>query len=189
MCSYRECHFYPISYVSCGVPQGYMLGSLLFILYINDIVMCLSILIRILFADDTNLFYSDSDILKLFNTLNCELCKLSDCFKANKLSLNSKKTNYILFTNRKVNLPELNLELNIYGIVLDCVDHSKFLGVIIDKKLSWSAYINYISLKISRGLGDCLHPGCIIDTLSYLNSPIFIILLYCLGLCSQKCIE
>jgi len=88
----------------------------------------------ILFADDTNLFHSDSDILKLFNTINCELCKLSDWFKANKLSLNSKKTNYILFTNRKVNLPELNLELNIDGIVLDCVDQSKFLGVIIDKK-------------------------------------------------------
>jgi len=86
-----------------------------------------------LFADDKKLFYSDSDILKLFSTINCELCKLSDWVKANKLSLNSKKTNYILFTNRKVNLPELNLKLNIDGIVLDCVDHSKCLGVIIDR--------------------------------------------------------
>jgi len=133
-------------------------------------VMCSSILKCIFFADDTNLFHSDSDILKLFSTITCELCKLSDWFKAKKLSWNFKKTKYILFTYIKVNLPELKLEINIDGIVPYCVEHSKFLGVIINiKKVSFSVHINYISLKISRGLcvlvgSDIYYPGCIIDT-------------------------
>jgi len=142
-----------LKYVTCGVPQGSILGPLMFLIYINDIVKCSPTLDKILFADDTNLFHSDKNIQNLFNTVNSELSSLSNWFKANKMSLNIKKTKYILFTNKKVDLIGLNLDLNIDGIVLDCVDSTKFLGVIVDKKLSWHDHINHISSKISRGLG------------------------------------
>ena len=57
-----------------------------------------------------------------------------------------------MFANRKVDLLRMNLVLKIDGIILDCVDQTKFFGVFFDKKLNWNADVNYISLKISRGL-------------------------------------
>ncbi len=77
--------------IKCGVPQGSILGPLLFLLYINDIVKSSSILQFIIFADDTNLFFSSKNFIDLARTVNAELVKLSDWFCANKLSLNVKK--------------------------------------------------------------------------------------------------
>ena len=94
-----------ISDISLGVPQGSVLGPLLFIIYINDIVNSSKLLSFILFADDTNLVYSHSDLLQLITTVNCELVKLDDWFKANKLSLNINKTHYILFGSKRKELP------------------------------------------------------------------------------------
>ena len=75
--------------ISFGVPQGCILGSLFFILYVNDLNNA-SLLDAILFADDTNLFISHNDPVYLINTLNRELNKLSTCFAANRLSLAPK---------------------------------------------------------------------------------------------------
>jgi len=77
--------------LNCGVPQGSILGPLLFIIYINDIVNISNILQMILFADDTNIFVSDPNINELCRSLNIELIKLSRWFKLNKLSLNIKR--------------------------------------------------------------------------------------------------
>ena len=68
--------------ITSGVPQGSILGPLLFIIYINDIVSFSKILKFMLFADDTYLFHSDSNIYNLVSTLNCELSKLSVWFHA-----------------------------------------------------------------------------------------------------------
>ena len=85
-------------YLSCGVPQGSILGPLFFLLYINDINLNASSLLNlILFADDTNVFMSHKDPDYLSNMSNLEMDKLSIWFKANKLSLNLKKTKVMVF--------------------------------------------------------------------------------------------
>ncbi len=82
--------------VLCGVPQGSILGPLLFILYINDMHKVSKLLHFIIFADDTNIFFSDNDPVKLIQIINCELNKLTKWFKINKLSLNVTKSNYVI---------------------------------------------------------------------------------------------
>ena len=79
--------------ISCGVPQGSLLGPLLFFLYINDLPNASPVLDFVMYADDTNLFYSNNDTETLFSTVNMELEKIREWFKANKLLLNIKKTN------------------------------------------------------------------------------------------------
>ena len=90
--------------ITCGVPQGSILGPILFLLYINDIYRSSSLLSFILFADDTSLFYSSANLTQAIAVVNEELCKLSLWFNCNRLSLNLKKTYSMLFTNKCVNM-------------------------------------------------------------------------------------
>ena len=80
---------------SCGVPQGYILGPALFILYVNDMCNVSTTLKSILFADDTNIFHTGDDLKKVCETISHELDKLNRWFRANKLSLNVSKTNFM----------------------------------------------------------------------------------------------
>ena len=87
--------------VSCGVPQGPILGPALFILYVNDMCNVSSVVKSILFDDDTNLFLVGDDLMEVCETMSFELHKLSRWFQANKLSLNVSKTNFMIFSNKK----------------------------------------------------------------------------------------
>ena len=108
-----------------------------------------------MFADDTNLFYSGKDILHLFSTMNTELEKVSQWFRANKLSLNATKTKFSLFhpTSKKRLIPNdlPKLAINNTNIKRDTV--TKFLGVLIDESLTWKSQIDNLSTKVSKSIG------------------------------------
>ena len=136
--------------ITCGVPQGSILGPLLFIIYINDFHKCTNSFSFICFADDTNLFFSHKNPDVLVNTINAELLKVSEWIKANKLSLNLLKTNYILFSNSLNSLPN---DITFDNTTIEQVTHTKFLGVLVDNKLSWKSHIENICQTISRNIG------------------------------------
>ena len=139
--------------ISCGVPQGSILGPLLFILYINDIEHVSDIIKPILFADDTSLFHSHACFNTLIQEVNIQLHKFSTCFNTNKLSLNTKKSNFIIFTpnGKKYNISEA--EININGSKIKHVKCTKFLGITIDEHLDWNVHIDNLSNKIARNVG------------------------------------
>ena len=138
--------------ITCGVPQGSILGPLLFLIYINDLGTISSHFSMILFADDSNLFIKGKDLDSITSALNDKIAVLVDWLRANRLSLNIDKTHYMLFTPKKREIPpDINILIN--GTRLTRVTECKFLGVMIDEKITWKAHINYISRKAAKTLG------------------------------------
>lgn len=138
--------------VLCGVPQGSILGPLLFLIYINDIVKSSPLLTYVLFADDTNIFCSHKCLNTLIYTLNNELVKISTWFKCNKLSLNLDKTCFINFCASQTHFDQ------VINIVIDDISiverkSTKFLGITLDSKLTWNNHVNNITTSISRAVG------------------------------------
>ena len=141
-----------VGHIAYGVPQGSNLGPLLFLLYINDLANVSTTLHFILFADDTNIFYSNHSCTSLMEIVNLELTLISQWFLANRLTLNVEKTNFINFKSHRKIKP-VNLALTLEGSPIRQVDSTKFLGVFLDQHLSWKTHINYISQKIAKNIG------------------------------------
>ena len=108
-----------------------------------------------MFADDTNLFSSHSNIKDLFNNVNLELSKIVVWFKAKKLSLNEGKTKYTFFHkfSQKDNIPLKLHSLAINEKVIERTTSIKFLGILLDEHLSWKNHISVVENKVSKNIG------------------------------------
>ena len=139
-----------IKHTEYGVPQGSVLGPLLFIIYSNDLPHSLQHCETILFADDTTLYFTHPNMQTLYMSVNSDLSTLDDWFRANQLSVNPTKTKYILFAKRPNLTDECSLFIN--DERLEKVKSTKFLGLHIDECFSWETHIGYCKSKIASGI-------------------------------------
>ena len=141
--------------ITRGVPQGSLLGPLLFLIYINDLPNCLKSAVPRMYADDTSLSFAASDQGCLQSELNHEIENVTMWLKANKLSLNVTKTELMVIASRQKLLTQKDSEIDIHvdNTEIKRVTSAKSLGVYIDETLSWQEHVNEISKKISSGIG------------------------------------
>ena len=139
--------------ITCGVPQGSSLGPLLFLIYINDFRLCLDKTETGHFADDTFMLYASDKLGTIESVVNCELKLVSKWLRLNKLSLNAGKTELIFFRSKQHILDYSDISIKFNGLKLTPVDYVKYLGIFIDKYLSWNFQILQLNKKLSRANG------------------------------------
>ena len=128
------------------------LRSLEYLITLNDFSNCSKILDIHLFADDSNLFLSDKNLLNLERVINCELVKVKDWLNANKLTLNVSKSNFFIFLSYKKKVNH-NLKISINDVALEQKQNTKYLGIITDSNLNWKNHVHQISAKVSKCIG------------------------------------
>ena len=133
--------------IKVGVPQGSTLGPLLFLLYVNDFPNISQNLNFRMFADDTNVFYSHTDPAVVERVMNEELENVLRYCKTNKLTVNFKKTHYMIIKSARKQIPMIKIPQ------IDQKDYIKYLGVYIDQHLTWEYQIKFVHSKVSKNIG------------------------------------
>ena len=143
--------------VNIGVPQGTILGPILYLLFVNDFADTLIGNIEsIMYADDSSLYCCGDNINEMSLKLQNGLDVASKWFHDNRLLINSSKSNSILLGSRQ-RVMDINLDVSISNETLQQVAASKFLGLIVDSSIQWSEHVDYLIKKLSPKLGLLYH--------------------------------
>ena len=139
--------------LNTGIPQGSILGPLLFIIYTSDLPSCLPLECKLfMYADDSTITCSSSNINEIENNLNAALGRIYDWCVRNKLTINANKTKSMLIGSKQ-KFHNTDLNVSIAGSSIVKVNYVKCLGVIIDESLSWGPHVEYVEKTVSSNLG------------------------------------
>ena len=157
ICHLNSCKSTP-KHLRCGVPQGTILGPLLFLIDINDLPHCLTYSEPRMYADDTSLTLASTDIDHINYCLNYDLSNVYEWLAANKLTLNMTKTEFMLIASRQklsqfTESPSLTINEN----TIEQLTSAKSLGVYVDRNINWECHIENISLVQLNEFGTSLH--------------------------------
>ena len=165
--------------INLGVPQGSCLGPLLFIIYTNDFCKYLEAVDKVLYADDTSLVVCGNNVENVIAEINVSLNKLYDWCNFNGLALNCTKTKAVLFTNKII----VNPSLQIHGNTVEFVDAYRYLGILLDSKLKYQEHINSLKIKLSQlcGISYRISPYLNLEAAkAYYYSFVYSALSYCI---------
>ena len=140
--------------ISYGVPQGYILGPLLFLLFINDLPLYTNNVFTDLYADDTTLYDIQDSKEQIENNLQSALNSLQIWCRSSGMTLNSSKTKVMLVTTnqKRQRLNKENLDLNFQNEPLNTISNDKILGVFVDNNLTWTDHIKHLTKKIASSI-------------------------------------
>lgn len=137
--------------IDIGVPQGSVLGPLLFLIYINDMAKLPLKGTLLLFADDSSLFYPGVNVSENIEDMKFDLNLISEYMITNKMTLNIAKTQYVNFRPPNKKIPRTQLDFQ--GQIIEEASAVKYLGIIINNNLNWNEHIGHIIKKISPAIG------------------------------------
>ena len=154
-----------------GVPQGSILGPLLFLTFVNNLKNSIKLLDPIMFAYDTNLFCTNKNVKVLFETVNKEVHYVNEWFVANKLSLNTGKTKYLFFHKQSArnSIPLRLPTITFNSTKIKRESFIKFLGVVIGEDITWNKHIEFVEDKISKNIGILYRASHYLDKKSLKN--------------------
>ena len=132
-----------------GVAQGSVLGPLLFLIYINDLNGIVNFSKIHHFADDTNILYKSNSLKDMNRKINYDLKSIAEWLKANKISLNSGKTELVLFRSKDKKITK-NMNFRISGQKINMISETKYLGLILDEHLTFKYHLQDLKLKLNR---------------------------------------